>query len=104
MRIRGLILTALALVVASGPVVAQQAGSNAITAEQRDIGRVQTRIEKSDQALGVIIQLARPGGANVECNAVCYLPSSSKPVTWKCEASRKCDLHCAVNPPVGGCN
>ena len=104
MRIRGLILTVLALVAASGPVVAQQAGSNAITAEQRDIGRVQTRIEKSDQALGVIIQLARPGGANVECNAVCYLPSSSKPVTWKCEASRKCDLHCAVNPPVGGCN
>jgi hypothetical protein len=83
---------------------AQQAGGNATTAEQKDIGRVQTRIEKSDQALGVVIQLARPGGANVECNGVCYLPSSSKPVAWKCEAARKCDLHCTINPPVGSCN
>ena len=104
MRIPGLILTALALVAVSVPVVAQQAGSNTITAEHKDIGRVQTRIEKSDQALGVVIQLARPRGATVECNAVCYLPNSSRPVAWKCEPDRKCDLHCAVNPPVGGCN
>jgi len=82
---------------------AQQAGGNATTAEQKDIGRVQTHIEKSDQALGVVIQLARPCSANVECNGV-PLPSSSKPVAWKCDAARKCDLHCAVNPPAGGCN
>ena len=101
-RIR--IFAAFACLLLAEPGFAQQTGGNTTTAEQKDIGKVQTRIEKSDQALGVIIQLARPGGANVECNAVCYLPSSSKPVTWKCEASRKCDLHCAVNPPVGGCN
>jgi hypothetical protein len=86
------------------PGSAQQAGGNATTAEQTDIGRVQTHIEKSDQALSVVIQLARPGGANVECNGVCYLPSSSKPVVWKCEAARKCDLHCTANPPIGSCN
>jgi hypothetical protein len=48
--------------------------------------------------------VARPGGANVECNPVCYLSSSSKPIASKCEPGRKCDLHCAVNPRVGGCN
>jgi len=101
---RVLCFAVLACLVPVEPGVAQQAGGNAITAEQRDIGKVQTRIEKSDQALGVVIQLARPGGANVECNGVCYLPSSSKPVAWKCEPAKKCDLHCAVNPPVGGCN
>jgi hypothetical protein len=104
MRILGLTLGVLACLLLPDLGFAQQAGGNAITAEQRDIGKVQARIEKSDQALGVVIQLARPGGANLECNGVCYLPSSSKPVAWKCEASRKCDLHCAVNPPVGGCN
>jgi hypothetical protein len=102
MRILGFAVLACLLLVEPG--VAQQAGGNAITAEQKDIGKVQARIEKSDQALGVVIQLARPRGANVECNGVCYLPSSSKPIAWKCEPDRKCDLHCAVNPPVGGCN
>jgi hypothetical protein len=105
MKIVGLPLSLLlACLSLPQPGCAQQAGGNATTAEQRDIGRVQTRIEKSDQALGVVIQLARPGGANVECNGVCYLPSSSKPVAWKCEAARKCELHCTVNPPVGSCN
>jgi hypothetical protein len=105
MKIVGLFLSLLlCCLLLAEPGLAQQTGGNATSAEQRDIGKVQTRIEKSDQALGVVIQLARPGGGNVECNAVCYLPSSSKPVTWKCEPSRKCDLHCAVNPPVGGCN
>jgi hypothetical protein len=104
MRILGLAFALLACLSAPDPLVAQQAGGNAITADQRDIGKVQTRIEKYDQALGVVIQLARPRGANVECNAVCYFPSSSKPIAWKCEPDRKCDLHCTVNPPVGDCN
>jgi hypothetical protein len=104
MRLLGLTLGVLACLLFPDLGFAQQAGGNAITAEQRDIGKVQARIEKSDQALGVVIQLARPGGANIECNGVCYLPSSSKPVGWKCEPAKKCDLHCAVNPPVGGCN
>ena len=104
MRILGLTLAVLACLSGPHPGFAQQTGGNTITAEQKDIGKVQTRIEKSDQALGVVIQLARPRGANVECNAVCYFPSSSKPIAWKCEPDRKCDLHCTVNPPVGGCN
>ena len=104
MRVLGTAFAALAWLLITDPVCAQQAGGDAPTAEQRGIGKVQTRIEKSDQALGVVIQLARPGGANVECNGVCYLPSSSKPVAWKCEAARKCDLHCTINPPVGSCN
>ena len=104
MRIPGLILGVLACLLLPDLGFAQQAGGNAITAEQKDIGKVQARIEKTDQALGVVIQLARPGGATVECNGFCYLPSSSKPVAWKCEPARKCDLHCTVNPPVGGCN
>jgi hypothetical protein len=102
MRILGFAVLACLLLAEAG--FAQQAGSNTINAEQIDIGKLQTRVDKSDQALGVVIQLARPGGANIECNGVCYLPSSSKPVAWKCESTRKCDLHCAVNPPVGGCN
>jgi len=104
MRVFGVAFAALACLLIPDPGCAQQAGGDATTAEQGGIGRVQTRIEKSDQALGVVIQLARPGGANVECNGVCYLPSSSKPVAWKCEAARKCDLHCTINPPVGSCN
>jgi hypothetical protein len=104
MRILGLISAMLAYLLLAEPGSAQQASGNTIAAEQKDIGKVQTRIEKSEQALGVVIQLARPGGADVECNAVCYLPSSSKPIAWKCGPAKKCDLHCAVNPPVGGCN
>ena len=104
MHLPGLIFAAFACLLLAEHGFAQQSGGNTMTAEQKDIGNVQTRIEKSDQAIGVVIQLARPRGANVECNAVCYLPSSSKPVAWKCEPDRKCDLHCAVNPPVGGCN
>ena len=104
MRILSLSLAVLACLLFPDPGFAQQAGSNTVTADQKDIGKVQARIDKSDQALGVVIQLARPGGANVECNGVCYLPSSSKPIAWKCASATKCDLHCAVNPPVGGCN
>jgi hypothetical protein len=96
MRLLGFAVLAGLLLFESG--FAQQAGGNAITAEHRDIGKLQTRVEKSDQALGVVIQLVRPGGANVECNGVCYLPSSSKPVAWKCAPATKCDLHCVVNP------
>ena len=94
MSIVGLSWAVLACLLLSDIGFAQQMRGDAITADQNDIGKVQTRIEKSDGAIGVVIQLARPRGANVECNAVCYLPSSSKPIAWKCEADRKCDLHC----------
>ena len=83
--------------------IAQQ-GGNGIAADQKDIGKVQSRIEKYDQALGVISQLSRPQPSNVECNGVCYFPNSTRPIAWKCEPGTKCDLHCTVTPPVGGCN
>ena len=86
------------------PGLAQKAGSDTVTADQRDIGKLQARIEKFDQALGVVTQLARQRGENVECNAVCYYPTSSKPIAWRCAPDKKCDLHCAVSPPVGGCD
>jgi hypothetical protein len=35
---------------------------------------------------------------------VCYFPSSSKPIAWRCQPDERCDLHCTINPPVGGCN
>ena len=91
-------------VLAAAPGVAQKAGGDTIAADQIDIGNVQARIVKYDQALGVVSQLARAHGWNIECNAVCYLPSSSKPIAWRCAPEKKCDLQCTVNPPVGGCN
>ena len=104
MRILGLSLAALCCVLTAAPDVAQNAGGDTIAADQIDIGKVQARIVKYDQALGVVTQLARKHGENVECNAVCYLPSSSKPIAWRCAPEKKCDLQCTVNPPVGGCN
>ena len=104
MRIFALSLAVLCWLSAGGPGLAQQTGGDGIAADQKDIGKVQTRIQKFDQALGVVIQLARSRGANVECNAVCYFPSSSKPIAWRCQPDERCDLHCTINPPVGGCN
>ncbi|HEY1433175.1 MAG TPA: hypothetical protein VGF39_16330 [Stellaceae bacterium] len=80
-----------------------QVVGNTITAEQRDIGKVQAQIQKYDQAIGVVGQLSR-SSSSVECNGVCYFPSSSRPIAWKCDPGRKCDLRCTVIPPVGGCN
>jgi len=103
MRMKGLALAALCCLFASSGSP-QPRGSDAITADQHLIGTVQTRIQKYEQALGVVNQLARPNQATVECNAVCYFPSRSSPIAWRCEPGKKCDLHCTVNPPVGGCN
>jgi hypothetical protein len=86
-----------------GPAVAELAGGR-ITAEQPDIGRLETRIQKYDQALGVVSQLIRSPGAETDCQGVCYFPSSSRSVSWRCAPRQRCDLHCAVNPPVGGCD
>jgi hypothetical protein len=87
---------------AETPAFAQKSGGQ-ISAEQPDIGRIETRIEKYDQALGVVTRLARPLGAETECNGVCYLPSSTRPISWRCAPAERCDLHCSVTPPVGGC-
>ncbi len=74
-----------------------------ITADHAGIGKVQAQIHKSDQAIAVVSQLNR-SSSSVECNGVCYFPSSSRPIAWKCDPGRKCDLICTVIPPVGGCN
>jgi hypothetical protein len=95
--------TIVAAFLIGGPAVAEQAGGR-ISAEQHDIGRVEARIQKYDQALGVVIQLTRPVGAETECQGVCYLPSSTHPTSWRCAPTERCDLHCAVSPPVGGCD
>ncbi|MGH7113357.1 MAG: hypothetical protein ACREE9_02560 [Stellaceae bacterium] len=87
----------------SAPALARQPGGQT-SAEQHDIGRVETRIQRYDQALGVIAQLTRPLGAEVECNGICYFPSSTRPASWRCAPKARCDLHCDVNPPVGGCD
>ena len=104
MRILALLAALLLCLSTAGSGLAQKAGSDTITADQRDIGKLQARIEKFDQALGVVVQLERQRGENVECNAVCYYPTSSKPIAWRCAPDRKCDLHCTVSPPVGGCD
>jgi hypothetical protein len=104
MRIICLSLAAICWLSAASPGLTQQGGSGAVTAGQKDIGKAQTRIQKYEQALGVVNQLSRPHQATVECNAVCYFPSRSSPIAWRCEPGKKCDLHCTVNPPVVGCN
>ncbi|HEY3908305.1 MAG TPA: hypothetical protein VGM07_00265 [Stellaceae bacterium] len=85
------------------PALAQQ-GVGPIGAEQRDIGRLETRIQRYDQALGVIAKLARPLGAEIECNGICYTPNGTRATSWRCAPTARCDLHCDVNPPVGGCD
>ena len=88
---------------AAAPAIAQQAGTR-LSAAQTDIGRVETRIQKYDQALGVVTRFARPQGSETECDGACYYASGSKRVSWKCAPGSQCSLHCMVNPPVGGCD
>ncbi len=84
------------------PVIAQQSRER-LTIERPDIGRVETRIENYDQALGVVARLNRPLGIETECDGVCFFPSSSRSLSWRCAPAERCDLDCNVNPPVGGC-
>jgi hypothetical protein len=95
---------AIASVFLAGITASAQQSGGGLSAEQRDIGRVETRIQKYNQALGVVTRLNRPLGAETECSGICYFPSSSRPVAWHCAPNETCDLHCDVNPPVGGCH
>jgi hypothetical protein len=97
------LLAVVRVLLAGSPAAAQQAAAH-LTAEQRDIGKVETRILKYDQAIGVVTALSRPSRSNVECGGSCYFPSSTKSISWQCEPDRRCSLHCTVNPPVGGCD
>jgi hypothetical protein len=103
MRFGVLLLTAASYASGMNLAGAQSVG-NSITVDHKEVGKVQMQIQRYDQALGVISQLSRSQLSNIECNGVCYFPNSSKPIAWKCECGKKCDLHCTVNPPVGGCN
>ena len=104
MRILALSAALLLCLSVAQPGSAQKLGGDTITADHTDVGKLQARIQKYDQALGIVTQLARQHGENVECNAVCYYPTSSKPIAWRCAPDKKCDLHCTVSPPVGGCD
>jgi hypothetical protein len=81
---------------------AQQTDSS-ISAEQKDIGKIQTKIQKYDNALGVVSELTRSADRNVECNGLCLFQNGSKNITWSCGPKKTCNLFCSVNPPVGGC-
>lgn len=76
---------------------------SSISAEQKDIGKIQTQIQKYDNALGVVSELIRSAERNVECNGLCLFQNGSKNVTWSCGPKKVCNLFCGVNPPVGGC-
>jgi hypothetical protein len=93
----GYVLAAVVL-----PAATQQSGAY-LSAEQRDIGRIEARIQKYDQAVGVVTRLVRSPDAETECVGTCFLPSSSHSVSWRCAPKNSCELHCDVNPPVGGC-
>src|ERR1700726_4538639 len=75
---------------------------NTITADHASIGKVQAQIQKYDQAIAVVSQLNR-SSSSVECNGVCYFPSS-RPIAWKCDPGRKGNLLCRFIPRMGGCN
>ena len=103
MQFRFICFLAIACALAAAlPALAQQPAGR-IGAEQADIGQVETRIQKYDQALGVVSRLSRPSGAETECYGVCFFPSSSHTVAWRCAPKETCDLHCDINPPAGGC-
>jgi hypothetical protein len=100
-----LLMQSLAAVYCACNIAAADAQvvGNTITADHAGIGKVQAQIHKYDQAIAVVSQLNR-SSSSVECNGVCYFPSSNRPIAWKCDPGRKCDLLCTVIPPVGGCN
>jgi hypothetical protein len=102
MRVLLLSLLTLATCLAL-PAHAQQNGG-ALSAEHKDVGAAQVRLQKFDQAIGAVSQIRRSPIANVECNGVCYFPNSTQSIAWKCEPAKRCDLRCTVSPPAGGCN
>ena len=62
-----------------------QVVDNTITADHASIGKVQAQIHKYDQAIAVVSQAVavvsqlNHASSSVECNGVCYFPSSSRP-------------------------
>jgi hypothetical protein len=77
---------------------------NSIAAEQKDLGRIQTKIQKYDKSLGVVSQFMRSSDSYVECNGFCVYQNGSKKISWSCGPGKTCNLYCSVSPPVGGCD
>jgi hypothetical protein len=102
MRIPAALLVITGAIAISSPALAQQPAAGP-TAAQPEIGKLETRIQEYDHALGVIAELRRPLGAEVECDGICYYSSGTRETSWRCAPTERCELHCAVNPPVGGC-
>lgn len=103
-RSRVLYVAALVGALAAAPTAFAQQGGGRLSAAQSDIGQLEARIQQYDQALGVVARFRRPSGDETECYGACFFPSSSQPVSWRCAPQETCDLHCDVNPPVGGCH
>lgn len=83
----GVPLATVGFALFRSPGDAQQSGSH-LSAERHDIGRVETRIEHYDQALGVVTRLTRSHGIESECDGVCFFPSSNSQL-WRGVARRR---------------
>ena len=79
-------------------------GGGRLSAEQRDIGRLETHIQNYGQALGVITQLTRPLGAETECQGVCYLAKQQPADGMELRADAEVRFALSASPPVGGCD
>jgi hypothetical protein len=94
-------MTILALALTSA--ASAQGAGDTLTAEDKDIGKVQVRIEKYEHALGVVSQLNRSPEGYTNCDGICYFPNATAPISWRCGPQRTCSLICTRNPPAGGC-
>jgi hypothetical protein len=120
MRIRAALPLAILLAVAwGGAAAAQQAHPEparrpnpmagpekvgSVTATLSGVGKLETRVERLPQSLGVILSMARGPGQDLECSGMCYFANSSAGTAWKCGPGKSCRLYCTVSPPVGGCD
>ena len=77
---------------------------NSINAELKDLGKLQTKIQRYNKSLGVVSQFMRSENSYVDCNGLCFFQNGSKNVSWSCGPKKICNLYCSVDPPVGGCN
>ena len=93
----------MVVVLATASAASAQGAGEALTAEDKDIGKVRVRIEKYEHALGVVSQLNRSPEGYTNCDGICYFPNTTIPVAWRCGPQRTCSLICTRIPPAGGC-
>jgi hypothetical protein len=109
MQARALAVAAVLCLAVAASALAQQRPA-VLAGEHDGIGKVETRIQNYEHALGVITSLRRstsqtrlPGPPAVDCHGTCYFADSASSIAWQCAPEAKCDLHCTVKPPAGGC-